>query len=685
MAAMTTKPSTSEPQLTQMLDAARAQRLSFLELFQFAETYARAGRADEAALIYKTWIAFNETHPYLHLVYFNYGVTLRQLGDIAGAIHAFRACLKQDQQFGPAHINLGRAYEDAGMATLAIQQWRAFVEATAESTPDRLAHRLMALQHVGRVMENAGLSEDAEKALWQAIELRPDKTEAGQHWSALRQRQCKWPILTPSEHVTQRQLLDAMSPLALASYSDDPLFQLAKAHRYHQSFVGRLDTRGFARKRPKLKTGSGERLRVGYVSSDLRDHAVGFALREVLELHDKQRVEVYAYSFGEPAAADETATRIKSAVSCWRDISALSDVDAARTIAADDIDILIDVNGYTKHARTKIFAYRPAPVIVNFCGYPGSMGSPFHHYVIADEHVIPAGNEIYYSEKVFRIPCTQPIDRQRSIAAKPSRAQAGLPEDGFVFAGFNGMQKITEETFQRWMKILAKTPSSVLWLLSGGEDVDQRLRQAAKDAGLAAKRLIFAAKVAPAQHLARFALADLFLDTFPYGAHSTAADALTAGVPVLTFPGKGFAARFCHSIVHAAGLAELICSGPDDYVAKAIRLATNPTIVKKARQDLRAARDGSVLRDIPTLTRRLEDVYWQMQGESERGETPTPDLRNLDVYYEIGLDLVCDHAEFVEDAVYRRRYVESLARWHDYSPLRPDDRLWMGKSSDAPS
>ena len=210
-----------------------------MDLFQSAENRDLAGQVVEAAQIYKTWIAFNETHPYLHLVYFNYAVTLRRLGDIPGSILAFRACLKQQPLFGPAHINLGRSFEDSDLPTLAIQQWRSFVEATAESTPDRLAHRLMALQHIGRVMENADLLEDAENALWQAIELRPDKTEAGQHWSALRQRQCKWPILASSEHVSYRQLLEAMSPLALACYSDDPPFQLAKAYRYSQSFVGR--------------------------------------------------------------------------------------------------------------------------------------------------------------------------------------------------------------------------------------------------------------------------------------------------------------------------------------------------------------------------------------------------------------------------------------------------------------
>ncbi|TWB13172.1 putative O-linked N-acetylglucosamine transferase (SPINDLY family) [Rhizobium sp. ERR 1071] len=662
--------------LAGILDLARSQRLSFNDLFQFAETRSAAGRKLEAAEAYKVWIAFNDGHPYLHLVYFNYSVTLRQLGDIAGSIQALRACLKLDPQFGPAHINLGRALEDSGVAAQAIVQWRSFVDMTAESTPDKLAHRLMALQHIGRVMENAGLLDDAEAALWQAIELRPDKGEAGQHWSALRQRQCKWPVLTSSDHVSTRQLLDSMSPLTLACYSDDPLFQLARAYQYNKSFVGRPDISGFPRKMPRKKSGTAQRLRIGYVSSDLRDHAVGFALREVLELHDKQSVEIYAYYCGEPVEQDATQTRMKAVVDCWREIAALNDQDAARQIADDDIDILIDVNGYTKHARTKIFAYRPAPVIVNFCGYPGTMGSPFHHYIIADEHVIPPENEIFYSEKVRRIPCTQPIDRKRAVAEKPTRLEAGLPDGAFVFACFNGMQKITQETFARWMEILAATSDSVLWLLSGGGDVDARLRQVAANAGVAPERLIFAPKAPNAQHLARIGLADLFLDTFPYGAHSTAADALTMGLPVLTIPGKSFAARFCHSIVAAAGATQLICSDPQDYIERAIGFAKDSTSLKRIRASMREQRDTSVLRDIPALVQRLETLFWQMQREAEQGNIPQPDLRNLDVYYEIGVGLVQDHIAFRDDSTYRREYRKRLAEWHDYSPLQRDGRLW---------
>lgn len=662
--------------LAEILELARTQRLAFTDLFTVAESRSAAGQKAEAAEIYKAWIAFNDGNPFLHLVYFNYSVTLRQLNDLAGTINALRACLKLDPAFGAAHINLGRALEDGGLAVQAIQQWQTYTALTAESTADRVSHRLMTLQHIGRVMENAGLLEEAETALWQAIELRPDKPEAGQHWSALRQRQCKWPVLTPSTHATQRQMIDAMSPLTLACYSDDPMFQLAKAYRYNRSLVGRVETKELQRRTPKQKTGTGERLRVGYVSSDLRDHAVGFALREVLELHDKESVEIYAYYCGDPVLRDETQTRMKAAVDCWRDIATMSDAEAAKLIGDDEIDILVDVNGYTKHARTKIFAYRPAPVIVNFCGYPGSMGSPFHQYMIADEHIVPADNEIYYSEKVFRIACNQPIDRKRAIADKPTRADAGLPKDKFVFACFNGMQKITETTFGHWMQILREAPDSVLWLLTGGDKVDQRLRESAEKAGITSDRIIFAPKAPNAQHLARIAVADLFLDTFPYGAHSTGADALTMGLPVLTFPGRSFAARFCHSIVHAAGVPELLCSDPENYVAKAIGYAKNPASLKAIRDQLAARRESSVLRDIPGLARRLEEIFWEMQGECERGETPVPNLRNMEIYYEIGADLVQAHIEYCDDGDYRRHYRERLADWDDQSPIEADNRLW---------
>jgi predicted O-linked N-acetylglucosamine transferase (SPINDLY family) len=664
------------PTLASAVERARLQQLPLGELFQIAELLASGGNKSQAADLYKSWIAFNGSSPLLHFAYFNYAVVATQTGDSAGAINALRACLKLDPRFGAAHINLGRALEDCGLVDQAVEQWRSYAEATVDITPERLGHRVMALKHSGRVLENAGRMEEAERALWQAIELQPEKTDAGQHWTSLRQRQCKWPMIVPSEHVSARQLVDALSPLTLGCYVDDPLFQLGRAYRYHKSLVGRPDLTGFAPKAPRQKTGSGTRLRVGYVSSDLRDHAVGFALREVLELHDKRSVEIFAYYCGEPRTNDPTQERIKAAVDSWRDISTISDIDAAKVIRADDIDILIDVNGYTKHARTRIFAYRPAPVIVNFCGFPGSLASPFHHYIIADDHIIPPANEIYYSEKVLRIACNQPLDRKREIAAPPTRAEAGLPEDAFVYACFNGTQKTTANCFARWMRILSETPGSVLWLLADDDGINQRLRQAAEKSGVSGDRLIFAPKVANPHHLARVGLADLFLDTFPYGAHSTAADAITVGLPVLTISGKSFASRFCGSIVTAAGLPDLVCSGADDYVSQAIAFARNPDSLAAVRESLQSQRETSALRDIPGLARRLEQLFWQMQGEAERGETPVPDLRNLEIYYEIGAEIIQNGIEFEDEIAYRQRYLDKLIQWNDHEPIPADSRLW---------
>ncbi|MCM2456158.1 glycosyl transferase [Rhizobium sp. CG4] len=663
--------------LTGALHKARHGQLSLLELFQITEALNAAGHHGAAGDFYKTWVAFNDTNPLLHLAYFNYSVTQSQMGDIAGAVQSLRASVNFNPQFGAAHINLGRALEDSGLARQAIEQWRTFTEATNDITPERINHRLMCLQHIGRVMEGAGLLEDAETTLWQAMELKPERTEAGQHWSSLRQRQCKWPILTPSEHVPVDRLIDSMSPLTLGCYSDDPLFQLAKAYRYHKSLVGRPDTSGFVRKQVKQKTGTGQRLRIGYVSSDLREHAVGFALCEVLELHNKDSVEIFAYYSGDDRPLDATQNRIKAATDNWRDITAIADVDAARIIYNDDIDILIDVNGYTKNARTKIFAYRPAPVIVNFCGYPGTMGSPFHNYIIGDEHTVPPSSEIYYTEKVLRIACNQPVDRKRVIAQRPDRASTGLPQDAFVYASFNGMQKITENCFGRWMAILKATPGSVLWLLAGDEPVNQRLRQLAEQQGVDPQRLIYAPKAANPDHLARIGLADLFLDTFPYGAHSTAADAITMGLPVLTMPGKTFASRFCTSIISAAGIPELACASPDDYVARAIAFAQDPQSLAAVQTSLQEQRETSTLRDMPALAARLEELYWQMQVAGERGETPVPDLTNLDLYYEIGSEIVAQHVEFEDDESLRNRYLEKLATRDNYSPVAHDCRLWL--------
>jgi predicted O-linked N-acetylglucosamine transferase (SPINDLY family) len=305
------------------------------------------------------------------------------------------------------------------------------------------------------------------------------------------------------------------------------------------------------------------------------------------------------------------------------------------------------------------------------------MGSPFHQYIIADGHIIPPNHDIYYSEKVLRLACYLTCDGKQPIPPTPSREEAGLPADAFVYACLHGIQKITAECFARWMAILSATPGSVLWLRTGNDGANQRLRAAAAQSGVAPERLIFAPGVSGhANHISRMGVADLFLDTFPYGAHATATDALTAGLPVLTVAGKSFATRVCASMVAAAGVPDLICTGPDEYIGRAIAFAHDRQRLAAIKAALQRQQTTCTLRDAPAFTRRLEELFWQMQGEAERGETPVPDLRNLDLYYEIGANFVLASTEFADDHAYRRRYIEKLVEWNDRAPIARDGRLW---------
>jgi predicted O-linked N-acetylglucosamine transferase (SPINDLY family) len=368
----------------------------------------------------------------------------------------------------------------------------------------------------------------------------------------------------------------------------------------------------------------------------------------------------------------------------WTDLNGLDDDAAAAKIAADGVDILVDLNGYTKDARNKVFARRPAPVIVNWFGYPGTMGSPYHHYLIADPYIIPEADEIFYSEKVVRLSCYQPNDRKRVVSPqRPARADAGLPDDAFVFCCLNGMQKITDTAFQRWMTILREVPASVLWLLSGTDDANARLRARAQEAGVSPERIIFAEKKSNPDHLARYPLADLFLDTLPYGAHTTAADSLWMNVPILTLPGRSFASRVCASLVRAAGVGEMECATPEAYVARAIEFGRDRSKLTAIKQRLAAGRDTCLLFDTPRLVRDLENLYRGMWSDYVRGALPVPNLQNLDIYHEIGLGLDIETIETLPGDAYVALYQEHLGKWHDVYPIAPDGRLWRGEAARA--
>jgi predicted O-linked N-acetylglucosamine transferase (SPINDLY family) len=421
------------------------------------------------------------------------------------------------------------------------------------------------------------------------------------------------------------------------------------------------------------------RLRIGYLSSDLRGHAVGYLVAEVFDLHESEKFEIFAYYCG-PETIDPLQTRIKGAADHWVSLNGLDDAAAARRIADDGIQILVDLNGYTKDARTKVVALRPAPVIVNWLGYPGSMASPYHHYLIADDWIVPKDHELYYSETVRRLPCYQPNDRRRVVSAnKPTRAEAGLPDEAMVYCCFNGAHKISRFTFQRWLTILSRVPGSVLWLLSTTAPTEQRLRDFAKSQGISPDRIIFAAKLGNADHLARYPLADLFLDTAPYGAHTTASDALWMGVPILTMSGRSFASRVCGSLVRAAGLPDLDCASPAEFVDRAVAMGRDRTIAPGYRERLSAGRDTSILFDTPLLVRRLEELYRGMWDDFRAGRLPVPDLANLDIYLEIGasVDHEAEEVQAIKD--YKGWWRSKLAAYDSQRPIPRDRRLWKKK------
>jgi predicted O-linked N-acetylglucosamine transferase (SPINDLY family) len=656
------------------------EHITIGQLFALAEQYKASGQKTAAIELYKSWIAYHPNDAFLYAAYFNYGTTLNDAKDRFGAINAFRESARLKPDFYQAHLSLGLTLEQIGRKGEAITEWLGVSTALAAVAGETIAHRSYALEQIGRVLESLDRDGPAEDALRQRLELSMDE-KVMQHWVALRMRQCKWPVLAENDRIKRRDMIAGISPLSLANLSDDPMFQLATAYRYNKTLIGVVDRP--LPTAPAASPRTGTKLRIGYVSSDLREHAVGLSMADVLAAHDRDQFEIYAYYCG-IAFDDATKTRIKAAVDHWLDIDALTDEEAALRIRADAIDILIDLNGYTKGARTKVFALKPAPIAVNWFGYPSTMGSPYHHYIIADACVIPPDAERFYSETVLRLPCYQPNDRNRVVSSRvPSRADENLPETAFVYCCLNGLQKLTEATFGRWMAILGQVPDSVLWLLGGTDDTQERLRTYAARAGVAPARLVFAKKIANPDHLARYKLADLFLDNSPYGAHTTAADALWMGLPVLTRPGRSFASRVCATLVSAAGIPEMVCATPEAYVACAIALGLDRDQTDAFKRRLAAERDHCLLFDTPRLVGHLDDLFRQMWRAFEQGRLPKPDLANLETYHEIGTGLPIEHMDGLSEPAYRSLYAAKLGEWHATYPIKADTRLWAGRPDET--
>lgn len=392
-------------------------------------------------------------------------------------------------------------------------------------------------------------------------------------------------------------------------------------------------TRGYARqfdnwqKRgtppEKIQLGNDGRIRIGYLSADFHEHATAYLTASVFEEHDKSKISLFAYSYG-PHDQSATRQRLITSFDAFRNVQSLSHLEVAEKIRKDQINILVDLKGYTRFARPEILALRPAPIQVNWLGYPGTMGADFIDYIVVDPTVVPYEEATSYQESLAYLPhAYAPIDTKRKIAKLPSRAEAGLPENAFVYCCFNNPRKIIPEFFYIWCDLLKSIPNSVLWLFARNEQIIDNLQREAKRQGVNPQRILFAPRVSQSEHLARLALADLVLDTLPYNAHTTTADALLMGVPVLTCIGNTFAGRVAASLLKAADMPDLVTSDLNEYRTKAIELASNPNSYKSLRNRLKEAKSYASYFDMPGFARYLEDLYFQMYGRYVDGHPPT--------------------------------------------------------------
>jgi len=581
--------------------------------------------------------------------YFELGMAYRGLGDAQEAAAAFARALELQPDSPDALTEMAGIQVEAGRFEEAAGYYRAAIRCRPDSAP---AYNLL-----GCVLTRPGTLDEAVDCLRKAISLRPDYADAhhnlGNAWRSRgaraealqcfeeanrlrpgdaiiqeailceKQELCDWAgleeIVAGRRRSVVERVAQPINPFSLLSIASTRAEQLQCARDYAAQRLRSVahERTGFSFEREPRG-----RLRIGYLSGNFHKHAIAYLVAELFELHDRSRFEICAYSYG-PDDGSPMRARLKRAFDRFTDIAPLSFADAARAIHADGTDILVDLTGHTENARIEIAALRPAPVQVHLIGYPGTLGADFIDYLIADRFVVPEAHRSDYHERLVRLPGSYLInDRQRAIAATPPRVDLGLPEDGFVFCCFNHAYKIMPDVFAAWMRLLKGVPGSVLWLFESNPLATRNLRRMASGQGVDPSRLVFAPLLPHAEHLGRLRAADLFLDTFPYNAHTTARDALWAGLPLLTRAGDTFASRVAGSLLAAVGLQELITPTLADYEARGLRLARSPEALADLRGKLSSNRDSALLFDTPRYVRSLEAAYEAMWRNCVSGAGP---------------------------------------------------------------
>ena len=577
------------------------QTLSFVEIQELTGAAKAAGRTDAVVPLYSSWIDVNgQNSPQVYAVWFNLGVELSSSGDIDNAITSYRNALVLKPDCYPAAINLGLQLESKGQIDSAIETWAQALQ------PDDA--RTMLLNHRGRVLENLKRFKEAESLLFTSLLTNPDQSDVIHHWLYLRQKMCAWPVFGPPiPGMPHEELVNRMGPLSLLALVDDLAFQ--------DRFVAEWLRRKAPPSMPRLSPEQGyahQRLRIGYMSSDYCNHPISFLMAELFERHDRSKFDIYGYCCS-PEDGSDTRKRIIAGFDHFTRIGGLSDEQLAHKVREDEIDILVDLNGLTAGTRFFCLRWRPAPVQVTYLGYIGPIPMPELDYILCDDFAIPPEQAAAYHPAPLYIPGLYQVnDTKLPVSPIPPRAAARLPEDRFVFCCFSNNYKITEDIFDAWMSILKRADNAVLWLLADNSWAHDNMVERAKLRGIDPERLIFTDRVPPPEYLARLALADLFLDTFPYNAGTTASDALRMGLPVLTLMGKTFASRMAGDLLRTIGLDWGITTSIADYMEKAVEAAGNPAKYREIRKRVSGDAWRKTIGNIEAFMPRLEGVYQQI-------------------------------------------------------------------------
>ena len=543
--------------------------------------------------------------------YSNRGAALRSLKRYPEALASYERALEIDPHCAHAHRNLGATFIDLKSFDQALACYERALALTLD---------LACYVAQGAVLHELKRTDEAIASYRRALALDPEAGFLLGTVRHVRMQICDWTDLeSDMQRITTG--LEADRPLSrpfnLLSLVDSPRLQ-----RQASELAVRAEIAPRRKLAPIPRRSRHERIRVGYFSADLRNHPVTILTAELFELHDRSRFDITAFSLG-PNVHDEFRARIEPAFDRFLWVGAQSDREIAELSRRLEIDVAVDLGGYTGDARPRIMALRAAPVQVSYLGYLGTMGGEFMDYLIADPIIVPPATRQHYAEKIAYLPSYQINDSKRAIAESlPSRAALGLPEAGFVFCCFNASYKITPEIFASWMRILSAVPGSVLFLLGGDSAKERNLRQQAAARGVVPDRLVFGGRLPNAEYLARYRSADLFLDTLPYNAGTTASDALWTGLPVLTCIGQSFAARVAASILTAAGLAETITTDMGQYERLAIELAMRPERLAALKRTLGESRASCPLFDTPAVTRNIESLYARMYERHQAGLPP---------------------------------------------------------------